>query len=73
MGSNTYGKYIKAEREARQVKAWYVAAKLGVSPATYSQIETGKRVLPAERLDKVLVIIGVSREEFYHRVKGGSL
>lgn len=73
MGSNTYGKYLKAEREARQLKAWYVAAKLGVSPATYSQIETGKRVLPAERMDKVLDVIGVSREDFYKRMKGGLL
>lgn len=66
---NTYGPLVKKQREARELKAEYVARRLGVSRGTYSEIENGKRTLPAERLDRILDILGLSRAEFYENAK----
>ena len=68
---NRYGARIKAAREKRQLKAAYIARRLGVSPATYSQIETGKRLLTAERLESILTILSMRWDELKHDDEGG--
>ena len=42
------------------IKAAYVAHRIRVSPPTYSEIESGKRGLSAERLDEILAAIEMS-------------
>ena len=41
----------------------YVAKRLGVSPATYSQIESGQRDLTVQRLDTIRSILGLTWEQ----------
>ena len=40
-----------------------MAKRLGVSPATYSQIESGQRVLTVQRLDTIRSILGLTWEQ----------
>ncbi|MCE5287019.1 MAG: helix-turn-helix domain-containing protein, partial [Pelosinus sp.] len=60
---NIYGKYLKDFRVKQGIKAAFVARRIHVSPATYSQIESGERGLSAERLDGILRAIGLHRNE----------
>jgi transcriptional regulator with XRE-family HTH domain len=60
---NIYGPHIKAVREKKGVKAAYVAARIRVSPPTYSQIESGQRGLSAERLRSIIKTLGMTLEE----------
>ena len=54
------GDRLRDAREARKLKGNYVAKRLGVSPATYSQIESGQRVLTVQRLDNIRSILGLT-------------
>ena len=56
---NIYGPHIKAVRVERGIKAAYVARRLQISSPTYSEIESGKRGVSAERLDAILTLIGL--------------
>lgn len=55
----TYGERIKKLREAKGIKAIYVAERLGLSPAGYSGIEKGKSKLSAERAAEIAKILEV--------------
>lgn len=46
---NIYRPHIKSVQEQKGLKAAYVAARIQVSPPTYSQIESGQHGLSAER------------------------
>ena len=54
------GDRLRDARERRGFKGNYVAKRLGVSPATYSQIESGQRVLTVQRLDTIRSILGLT-------------
>ena len=69
---NIYGPYLKAVREEKGLKASYVAAKLKISPPTYSQIENGRRGLKAERLQAIASVLGISFGDLDARMHGGS-
>lgn len=57
---NMYGPHLKAVREEKGIKAAFVAHRIRVSPPTYSEIESGKRGLSAERLEAILAAIEMS-------------
>lgn len=67
---NIYGSYLKAVREERGLKASYVAAKLKISPSTYSQIENGRRGLKAERLRAITSMLGITFGELDVKIHG---
>ena len=54
------GDRLRAAREDRKMMGKYVAKRLGVSPATYSQIESGQRDLTVQRLDTIRSILGLT-------------
>ena len=54
------GDRLRDARVRRGFKGNYVAKRLGVSPATYSQIESGQRVLTVQRLDTIRFILGLT-------------
>ena len=60
---NIYGPYIKTLRITKGIKASFIARRMHVSAATYSEIESGKRGLIAERLDIILESMEVTLEE----------
>ena len=60
---NIYGPYIKTLRITKGVKASFIARRMHVSAATYSEIESGKRGLIAERLDIILESMEITMEE----------
>lgn len=60
---NIYGPYLKDARVKKGIKAAYVARRIGVSPPTYSQIESGERGLPAERLEGILKAMSMVKED----------
>jgi transcriptional regulator with XRE-family HTH domain len=60
---NIYGPHIKQIRVKKGIKATYVAYRLKVSKASYSDIESGKRGLSAERLRDIVCVIGCSMPE----------
>lgn len=68
MQSNGFGSLLRLEREARGIKAAYVAYRLGVSPGTYSQIERQKRGLSVDRLLEILAILEVTPKDFWAKV-----
>lgn len=55
----TYGERIKKIREAKGIKAVFVAERLGLTPAGYSGIERGKAKLTAERAAEIAKILEV--------------
>ncbi|MCX7970422.1 MAG: helix-turn-helix transcriptional regulator [Negativicutes bacterium] len=60
---NQCGPQLRLWRQQAGIKAYYVAYKIGVSKATYSQIEAGRRRLDGERLAKILAVLGRQPEE----------
>ncbi len=62
--TNKHGNALRREREARGLKASYVAYRLGVSPATYSQIEREKQGLSVDRLLRILAILEIKPSDF---------
>jgi AcrR family transcriptional regulator len=56
--SPAFGPRIRAVRIARGISLRTLARRLGVSPATVSQIETGKTNLSAARLYDILELLG---------------
>ena len=69
---NIYGPYLKEVREEKGLKASYVAAKLKISPPTYSQIENGRRGLKAERLQAITNVLGITFGDLDARMHGAS-
>lgn len=55
-----YGKRIKEIRLSKGIKASYVAQKLGVTSARYSQIEKDATNLTLGRAEEIANILGVS-------------
>lgn len=70
--SNIYGPYLKSVREEKGLKAAYVAAKINISPPTYSQIENGRRGLKAERLQAIAKVLGITFGDLDTRVHGAA-
>lgn len=64
-----YGKRIKNIREVKGLKSCYVAEKLGVSPAVYSGIESGRSKLSAEHAAKIADILGVDIKDIFFETK----
>ncbi len=63
-GPDAMGRKLRELRQARALAQADVAAKLGVSPAYLSLIETGKRPLQLPLLVSALELFGVELDEF---------
>lgn len=60
-----YGERVRRIREAKGIKAVFVARKLGLTPAGYSGIERGRAKLTAERAAKIAEILDVPIAEIF--------
>jgi predicted transcriptional regulator/transcriptional regulator with XRE-family HTH domain len=63
-GPEAMGRKLRELRQARELPQAEVAAKLGVSPAYLSLIETGKRPLQLPLLVQALELFGVELDDF---------
>lgn len=60
MGSAEFGKEIKQLRLAREIKLREMAARVGISPAYMSRIESGRELPPkGERIVKIAEVLDV--------------
>lgn len=59
-----YGPLFARIRRDRNIKASTVARHLGISDATYSQIENGRRSASLERVSYICRELGLSIAEF---------
>jgi transcriptional regulator with XRE-family HTH domain len=56
---------LRALRTAKGFSQQYVAHKLNLDPANYGRLERGEAKLTVERLEQVLVILGVKLQDFF--------
>ena len=59
-----YGSLFARVRRAKNIKASTVARHVGISDATYSQIENGRRSASLERVGRICKELGLSTVEF---------
>ena len=59
-----YGPLFARLRREKQIKASTIARQIGISEATYSQIETGRRSVSLERLGRICEELSLSTVEF---------
>lgn len=59
-----YGPLFARLRREKQIKASTIARHLGISDATYSQIETGRRSASLERVGRICAELNLSTVEF---------
>lgn len=58
-----YGPLFARTRRAKNIKASTVARHVGISEATYSQIENGRRSASLERVGRICRELGLSTVE----------
>ena len=61
---NQYGPVLAKIRREKNIKAENIARHLGLSNATYSQIETGRRSASLERVADICAELEISLEQF---------
>ena len=59
-----YGPLLARLRREKQIKASTIARQIGISEATYSQIETGRRSVSLERVSRICLELGLSTVDF---------
>ena len=59
-----YGPLFARLRREQQIKASTIARQIGISEATYSQIETGRRSVSLERISRICEELNLSAVEF---------
>lgn len=59
-----YGPLLARLRREKQIKASTIARQIGISEATYSQIETGRRSVSLERISRICEELNLSAVEF---------
>ena len=59
-----YGPLFARLRREKQIKAATIARQIGISEATYSQIETGRRSVSLERVSRICLELGLSTVDF---------
>lgn len=55
--------YLKTLRVEKGYNQEEIAKHIGISTATYSNYETGKRKIPAEHKQKIAEFLGIDNEE----------
>ena len=63
MSKTRYGAIIKSIRNAKGIKAKWVAEKIGVSISTYTEIEADRRNLTVERAGEIATVLGMTLPE----------
>jgi len=61
-GRDNKGLELKIARLRAGLKQYELAAKVGIAPTQLCEIETGRRELPPELLDRILGVITSSRD-----------
>ncbi len=56
-GKNNNGLQLKIARLRAGLKQYELAAKVGISPTQLCEIETGRREVPPDLLDRILEVI----------------
>ena len=59
-----YGPLLARLRREKQIKASTIARQIGISEATYSQIETGRRSVSLERISRMCEELDLSTVDF---------
>ena len=59
-----YGPLLARLRREKQIKASTIARQIGISEATYSQIETGRRSVSLERISRICEELNLSTVDF---------
>ena len=59
-----YGPLFARLRREKQIKAATIARQIGISEATDSQIETGRRSASLERVSRICLELGLSTVDF---------
>ena len=59
-----YGPLFARLRREKQIKAATIARQIGISEATYSQKETGRRSVSIERVSRICLELGWSTVDF---------
>ena len=59
-----YGPLLARLRREKKIKASTIARQIGISEATYSQIETGRRSVSLERISRICEELNLSAVEF---------
>ncbi len=62
-GGRNKGLELKIARLRAGLKQYELAAKVGIAPTQLCEIETGRRELPLELLERILTVIGTSKDE----------
>lgn len=59
------GKRIQEIRKSKKLTQEYVAEKIGIEPASLSNIENGKYYPTAENIEKIIAILDVKPSDLY--------
>ena len=66
MADRSAGPRLRQVREQQGMSLRALAQLLEVSPATLSAVETGRRQMPAARLERAAQLLGIATEELLH-------
>lgn len=70
MADRSAGPRLRQVREQQGMSLRALAQLLEVSPATLSAVETGRREMSAERLERTAQLLGIAPEELLHPSRG---
>ena len=63
---NPFGTYVRTKREEADITLTEFARQLGISPAYWSRIETGRENPPKDELiKKAAALLGLSEDELF--------
>ena len=62
-GRSNKGLELKIARLRAGLKQYELAARVGIAPTQLCEIETGRREVPPELLERILRVIGSGRDE----------
>jgi len=66
------GEKLREWRETRDIPQWQVAEELGITPGFLSTVESGKRGVSIDTLDKITKLTGMKAEDLIVEAKDDS-
>ena len=64
MGPLTFAKVLKAWRQCEEMPQKVLAKKLGVTPSTLADLESGRRIPSLQRAEKIAILMGAIPQQW---------
>jgi len=64
IGPLTFAKVLKAWRQCEEMPQKMLAKKLGVTPSTLADLESGRRIPSLQRAEKIAILMGAIPQQW---------